>query len=361
MQTRPLAATPSVKTQYEVELFEQQGRISLGRRPVPEDHLERCREWMLFQAQRHNLAFAEAGSRQVLDEPCFAAGQEGRISGILMSVSDGAERWEHKFPLHVFQSVADDFLAQLIEAGSLDGDTCVLYRAYARSVPPAPAADGVVARVRRTPPRLLDGRLADWLDRSALLGTTSAADYPLFMEQSVTAEAMSESWAGRRLEGGAWLVGNLYRQRDPPEIFGVIHSVLEAAGMTHERDRLDLSAQTYLHLQEQLQRRRVRMGRVGELAMGFIHSHPFLPSELDGRESCQGCTKRSTCTVTSAFLSRRDAQFHGAVFGAAPYAVQMVLGRTPRNELDLRMFCLDGGRFRQRGYHGLAAVAAEPV
>jgi hypothetical protein len=100
------------------------------------------------------------------------------------------------------------------------------------------------------------------------------------------------------------------------------------------------------------------MGKVGEIPLGFIHSHPFLPAELDGHNDCRECDKRETCTVTSAFLSKRDAQFHAALFGAAPYAVQMVLGLTPRADFDLRMFCLDGCQFRERGFYALAAEPA---
>jgi hypothetical protein len=65
---------------------------------------------------------------------------------------------------------------------------------------------------------------------------------------------------------------------------------------------------------------------------------------------------RPTCTLTSSFFSQRDQAFHAAMFGSAPYAVEVVLGLTPREEFDVKMFCFDGGLFRERGYYRLAEL-----
>jgi hypothetical protein len=344
-----------LKHQYEIGLVAQRTGALLGRRAVPEDHLERCREWVRFQAQRR-AAVADGDAGEILDEPCFADEHEGRIEAMTIRIGDGPQPFEHRFTSHTFRSVADAFLEDVVAAGGVDRQTPVAYRVFARSVPESPSPNGVTAKVRRHPLPLTAGRLGDCLAHATLCGALADDDYPLFLREGVVPQSVKRSWAGRDVEGGAWLVGNLYRQHEPPEIFGVIHTVLEAVGMTHEKDQLDLSAQTYLHLQEQLDRRRNRMGREGELLMGFIHSHPFTPATQDGREDCQGCAERNTCTATSAFLSRRDARFHTAVFGSAPYAVQLVLGLTPREEFDLRMFSLDGGQFRERGFYCLATA-----
>jgi hypothetical protein len=64
----------------------------------------------------------------------------------------------------------------------------------------------------------------------------------------------------------------------------------------------------------------------------------------------------SDCKATSSFFSQQDAVFHRAVFGRAAYAVQMVQGLTPRHEPDLKMFCFDGGLFRERGYYRLSRM-----
>ena len=192
-------------------------------------------------------------------------------------------------------------------------------------------------------------------------GPEGEDDYPLFITADALPTSVEKSWAGPDLEGGAWLIGNLYRQADPPEIFAVIHTVIEARGMAHEKDSLDFSSETWLHLQEQLSRRKTRLGKQGEVAAGFIHSHPFLPAETHGQKNCTTCAKRASCTLSSAFLSKRNAQFHTAVFGAAAYAVQMVLGLDARGDFDLRMFALDGCQFRERGFYVLADAPAAVV
>jgi hypothetical protein len=162
----------------------------------------------------------------------------------------------------------------------------------------------------------------------------------------------------RNRERGVWLLGNVVLQQKPREIFGIIHTVFEARGTTHERFSIDFTTETFTHAQQQLERFRARFGRIADVLMGFYHSHPFLPSILDGMEACPTCGLRPTCKLTSSFFSQRDQAFHAAMFGAAPYAVEIVLGLTPREEFDVKMFCYDGGRFRERGYYQLAELPA---
>jgi hypothetical protein len=137
-----------------------------------------------------------------------------------------------------------------------------------------------------------------------------------------------------------------------------VHTVFEARGTKHERFSLDFSTETFTHVQQQLELRRKRFGRPAVVLLGFYHTHPFLPSVLDGMEACPTCSLRSTCTLTSSFFSQRDQAFHAAMFGSAPYAVEVVLGLTPREEFDVKMFCCDGGQFRERGYYQLAELPA---
>jgi hypothetical protein len=227
-----------------------------------------------------------------------------------------------------------------------------MYRIYARPVQPQlESADEVKATIRRKPLPLLPGQLGELMSSATAVGQADQNDYPIFIDKHVVPQSVSESWQGTEKEGGAWLVGNLYQQPDPPEIFARIHTVLEAHGTNPDKDRLDLCTATYVHLQTVLEQRRRRLGKVAEMPLGFIHSHPFLPAQLDGHQDCRQCEQRAACTATSAFLSPRDAQFHTALFGAAPFAVQLVLGLTARAEFDLRIFCLDGCRFRERGFY----------
>jgi len=240
-----------------------------------------------------------------------------------MSIGEGQKEYVREFKLTAFQAFAEQLLTESVANGQVERDARVRYRAYAWTSRPTSDAH-VRAKVRRAALPLVPGRLDELMPRATSVGPLDDNDYPIFIDQHVLPQSVDASWKGVELEGGAWLIGNLHRQEEPPEIFAHIHTVLAARGVTSERDRLDLSHATYLDLQTQLERRRVRMGKVRELPLGFVHSHPFLPAELDGHADCRQCEQQQACSSTSAFLSARDAQFHAAVFGAAPYAAQMV-------------------------------------
>jgi hypothetical protein len=218
----------------------------------------------------------------------------------------------------------------------------------------------VKSAVRRQPLLTLPGQLSDFVEGATAEGPALGEDYPLFVLESVFDQAHEIMWERNR-ERGVWMIGNLHRQMEPePEIFGLIHTVFEARGATHERFKLDLHTETFVDLDRQLERRRKRLGRRHDVAMGMAHTHPFLPSILDGKEACPSCPLRPTCQLSSAQLfSKQDRQFHNAVFGHVPFAVEFVLGLTPREELDLRLYCPDSGKFRERGFYRLAALPAQ--
>jgi hypothetical protein len=211
--------------------------------------------------------------------------------------------------------------------------------------------------VRRKSLPLADGQLEAFLAKSQAVGQLHDDDYPVFLAESALERAMEIVWK-RNEERGVWLIGGLYRQSEPVhEVFGVVHTVFEARGVKHSRFNLSLSPETFSHVDRQLAIRRRRFGETGEMPLGFYHSHPFLPAVLDGKESCPGCPLRPTCQLTSSFFSKQDAHaFHIPYFGGAAYAIELVLGLTPREEFDLKMFCLDGGQFRERGYYRLAEL-----
>ena len=75
---------------------------------------------------------------------------------------------------------------------------------------------------------------------------------------------------------------------------------------------------------------------------------------LEEGDSCSHCQLVDECKASSAFFSQQDAIYHRAAFGRAAYAVQLVRGLSPRREPDLKMFCFDGGLFRERGYYRLS-------
>lgn len=356
----------AVSYAYQIDLIRSADGQHLGRHSVPDAYLENAREQTMFDGQRRGVLGGELSGVRVVDQPVYAsnnggAGETGAavrpdpIRGVLMRVGEGSQRVDKVFGLGLFEPFASAVTRRLVQAQRVHAEDLVTYEVFARRARPVVPHDGVVAQVCRQPLALSEGRLGDWLAAGRADGPIGQGDYPLFMlEKEVLEAARTMSWRGKGAEGGCWLVGNLYRQSTPkPEIFGVIHTVFRAVGCKHDRFGLEPSSETYVQLQDQLQRRR-RRGRAGELAMGFCHSHPFSPSELLGHEACANCDKQATCDLSSAFLSGRDARFHRAVFGRSPYTVELVLGLTPRGEFDLRVYCLDGGQFRRRGSYRVA-------
>lgn len=353
-----IMANNGTYSHYELEIVRHCDGVGFGRRPVPESCLEPAREQLIFFAQRQGRLGADATGARVADSPLLDDAQVGTIKGVQMQLEEGGKRLSLNFGLGLFQSFSEKLAQGLLDSKQLQGSDEVRVRAFAREKIAAgrPGANG--ATVTREPLPLVEGHLDRFLSRATAVGPMSEGDWPVFVTESVLQETHELVWERNR-ERGAWLIGNLYRNAahgGPAEIFGAIHTAVEARGATHEQMRLDFSTDTYTHLQRQLQLRRERLGKSAEVPMGLIHSHPFLPSVLDGKEACPTCSLRTTCSLTSSFFSKRDQSFHAAVFGSAPYAVEFVLGLTPREEFDLRMFCYDGGQVRQRGYYRLAEM-----
>jgi hypothetical protein len=342
--------------QYQLEVTRAEDGVGFGRRDVPDSDLESAREQILFNAQRLGRAGPQLDGLVVGVEPLFQSAGSDQIRGARMAVGQGPDRVELTFGLKLFEPCAARVTADLLQSEQLAPEDHVNYRVFAR--PATASRDGGAARdrVQREPLVWTDGQLEPWLAASTPDGPVGDRDYPVFvLEQEVLMRARELSWRGGQVEGGCWLVGSLLRQRQPRhEIFGVLHTVLEACGTTHDRYGLKLSSETYVRLAGQLERRRKRLGRPEDLAMGFHHCHPFSPSELLGHSECGRCGKQADCKLTSAFLSQEDARFHSALFGRTPFAVEMVLGLSPRDEFDLRMYCLDGGQFRRRGFYRVA-------
>lgn len=342
--------------EYQSEVIRSGDGVGFGRRDVPQSYLESAREQTIFSAQRRGLLGADSNAACLVEQPVFVSHEGDQIHGVKMAVGGGPQRVELQFDLNLFEPFASVVTADLLKSKQLAPDDRVGYRVFARSAAAGQPADDVVSQVWREPLAWADGRLDDWLAAAQAEDPVNSHDYPLFiLEGEVLQRVQTLSWKDRQHEAGCWLLGSLFRHDGPePEIFGVIHTALEAHGLKHDRFGLGLSSETYVQLRAQIQRRRgplFKEGRTWELEMGFCHSHPFLPSELYGHDACTGCEKLDECDLSSAFLSAADARFHAAIFASAPYAIQMVLGLTPRGQFDLRIYCLDGGRFRRRGFH----------
>jgi hypothetical protein len=345
----------STKTpNYKISLFPPGSKQCVGRRDVPDAALEPVREQIRFQARRR--AIDPAADVDLLEQPLGAAGSA--LDGVRFSAGCGAEQVIQEFGLEPFQYTAERWTQELIANKTLTKGGKARFKVFSSEPPPVdPGSASITARVLRQSLPFAAARMADYLKVSKPCGPQCEDDYPVFLLAAALEQAEQLAAGNDDVEGGAWLIGNLYHQVTPqPEVFGVIHTVLRVHGAEQKRDSLNLSTASYYAAQQTLSRRRVHMGREGELVFGLYHTHPFLPSLLEDRDSCANCPLISDCNATSSFFSQQDAVFHRAVFGRAAYAVQMVQGLTPRREPDLKMFCFDGGLFRERGYYRLSRM-----
>jgi hypothetical protein len=345
--------TTDKRIQFQIALAATEQGTVLARRPVSASRLAAVHEELRFAGWRQ---CPDQDPRAIVVHEHLVYDQQlsDRLAGLRLVAQTDDRSWERFVGPELFQSSASRLTAELIRTRQIDAATKVHY--WVEATVEASPQEGK-ATVLSRPITLSEGSMSDYLSQSVHCGPASHDDYPVFVLQSALQQAHRHSWKGRTVEAGAWLVGRLFRQRQPnAEIFGVIDTALEACGAAQKRTSLKLSTESYQHFETQMARRRQRAGCASELAMGFHHSHPFLPSVRDDKEACPTCHLREQCDLSSAFFSDDDAQFHRAVFGHAPYAVQLILGLTPREEFDLKMFCYSNGQFRERGYFRLSRL-----
>lgn len=349
-------------SRYSIQLVRASDGTRFGPRAVPDSCLESAREQVIFHHQRRGKLAVDPTGIHVADAPMFIAdGAHGKneVQGIEMFVTDGHgnDQLSLSFGTGLFQPFGQRVAQELMETKQVAAHDEIRLRVFATDDGSPSSTLRERAAVVRVPLPLREGSLEKFLPRSVVVGPVDDRDYPVFVTSAALEQAHQCVWQRNR-ERGVWLVGNLYRQQDPHEIFAVAHTVFEAQGITHDRFSIQFSTETFLHVRQQLALSRERFGRDSDLLLGFYHTHPFLPSILDGREACPTCSLRPTCRLTSSFISQRDQAFHSAMFGSAAYAVETVLGLTPREEFDLKMFCCDGGQFRERGFYRLAEMPA---
>jgi hypothetical protein len=359
--SRQAAMTTEPSYKYRLQIQRESDGAWFPSGPIGDAYLQEARDHALFQSQRRGITGSDLNDAPVGEQPVFASGRDGQIRGVIITVGNGAQQIATTFGLELFAPAARAEARRLVKAGQLADGCKFVFSVFADRVAPRSAdatmpAGCVRASVRRAPLPLVDGSLADWLNRAEAVGPIRDEDYPLFITANVLNLSREFSRRTGDKEGGAMLLGHLYRQREPkPEIFGVIDTALELEHAKHEMYSLQFSAETFARINAQLALRRTRLGMVHEIAMGVCHSHNFLPSALDGKPKCAECPLRPTCQLTSSFYSVADEQFHRALFGGrAPFSVGLVWGYTPREEDDLRVFCLNAGQSRERGYYRIA-------
>jgi hypothetical protein len=211
----------------------------------------------------------------------------------------------------------------------------------------------VRASLKRDPLPLMDGRLEDFLSHAKPSGEMDAKDHHILLPRDLFERAREYCFKTGKQEGGAMLLARMLRQTEPePDIFAVVHAVVELRHARQSQFGFEPTSETFADLNTQMNLRRNRLGFPDELPSVLVHNHPFEPSVRDdGEANCPTCPLQKECQLTSSFYSASDVNFHLSMYGRQPFVAGIVIGLTPRREDDVRMFCLEGTRIRERGFH----------
>lgn len=331
---------------------------------ISDSYFQLAREQSHFHAFCKGILDDLGAAETVQSFPIFAEGSKRQVTGMKMAVEHEGRSFEKEFGLEIFEAPAQAELERLIKSGDLGEDKKAVFEVFAERIdggvrddaPEGREAISTITKIRRKPVPILNGRLADWLDGAVYCAPKDESqndDIPLLILKSALDLTHEYAFKSQGNEAGAMLMGHLYRQMEPaPVVFGVIDAVLELRHAKHEKFSLTLTPETYTDLNRQLELRQKRLGRPNEVPLILAHSHGFLPSVAeDGEARCPNCPLRPTCQLTSSFYSAGDVRFHTGLFGKQPWVAGMVIGLSPREERDVRVFCLEGTRSRERGYY----------
>lgn len=343
---------------YHLQFIRESNGLHVEGGMVSEAWLEMLREQAVFRALRLGIVDAAAKDGTIFLTPEFLSGDSPQVKSLRSSIvvgGDTHELLEHE-ATDAFAASANDALANLAKAGEVNTDEKATYRVFARkkeAEQPSRELPIVKVSVSRQPLPLQAGRLEDYLAKATPSGEISERDHPIFVPREHFEKATEYCFKTGDQEGGSMLLGQLYQQREPhPEIFSVVHAAVELRHAEQSRFGFEPTAKTFSDLQNKMKLRRERLGFDQELPSVLVHNHPFEPSiRDDGEANCKTCPIQQTCELTSSFYSASDDRFHSGVYGRQPWVAGIVIGLTPRQERDVRMFCLDGSRSRERGFY----------
>lgn len=359
LSSAPSAVGPLEQYEYRLEFQRSSDGKCLDAGPVNPSWLEFLWEQAIFQSQRRGVLGQDPSKAIINEHPQFLEDPEGSLKGLRVSAGDGEQMHETAFELSAaFSAPGEEALKKLVEAGLLSKDDKATFRVYAK--PSAKAvtqeSNGVRTTVKRDPLPLLEGgNLEDYLAKATLSGELDEKDHPLFVPRELFEKAREYCFKTGRQEGGAMIVARMFRQTKPnPEIYVVAHAVVELRHAKQSLFGFEPTADTFADLHKQLGLRRSRFGIPDEMPAVLVHNHPFEPSVRDdGEANCPSCPLQQTCQLTSSFYSASDVNFHLSMYGRQPFVAGIVIGLTPRQEDDVRMFCLEGTRTRERGFYWL--------
>lgn len=288
--------------------------------------------------------------------PILAEGSATRCAGFKVALEiPGLEAATTVFSVHSLRRLADRALARLHASEVVrPGDRCifevVLDRAERSANPAAVNAPALTVSVRSAALRFIHVPLPALLKQATPVAIQDDDDPPVFYTKEAFArsEACARRGASAKVETGGALFGSLASCPETGEFFVIIRDVIGVEDADERTFSLSYTSRSWLRLQHIQRARQAALGGQADRLLGQTHAHPFLPN--DG-EMCAECSKRPTCTLTSAMCSTQDQEWHACVFLRQPWALCHIFGLTARGEPAHQLFGLRDGRLQSRGFY----------
>ena len=269
------------------------------------------------------------------------------------------DRW-HRFGIHALDRVAKRGERRLLSEGVLTEGQRYYYRvttaeptAVSRSG--QPLVEMTVVTKRESLP-YLKMQLAPLLGRGTMVGESLNDQRwpPTFITERafLDAERFSRkgAWHDPPVETGAALVGSLCSCPETGEFFVIVLEAIELADSGTVAS-LFYSDETWGRIQKEIDRRRAHDPSCRDRMVGQTHGHNFRPHFGVNDKTCPECEKRSTCDLTSVFVSQSDLDWCRAVFCRQPWQLSLCFGLTARDEEAHGLFGLRDGRLAQRPFY----------
>jgi len=276
------------------------------------------------------------------------------------------------FSIYAFEGVARRAVARLTKAGALAQEESAkcYYNVVVADGGEAAMVDGGEAQVknaaggeekpfqvapRRQPVVHLKKPISALLARAQPVGDVKdKAAYPVFITAAAfdKAERMARRGAAVRppTESGAVLVGPLCSCPDTGELFAVVYDALEVTDAEATCASLGYTGETWRRIQTVMGARQQAPDSRGDRILGEAHGHNFLPPHREDI-TCNECSQRESCTITSALVSSLDVAFHHAVFARQPWQLCQIFGHDARGGRVHALFGQRDGGLLSRGFY----------
>jgi len=265
---------------------------------------------------------------------------------VLLASPEGCE-WYSDFSIRYFAELARTASAMLIEKGTLASGERFLYRSLAYE---ADAADGserspLFTTVDHPPPLVLRDLPADALAAATPRHADAQADdFEVYIPGGVLEEASMLTAAAGDVETGGVLIGHLGRELNTAEICVAITALIPARHTVGHSTKLTFTSDTWTDV-----RRAVELRGLGEMVLGWFHSHPQLAWCRE-----KGCSpeQQQQCPSAAGFFSTDDCALHRTMFPRA-FTIALVMTHSGVGTLP-RLFGWRAGLLEPRGFRVLA-------